>query len=328
MKSRLASVLMLAVAIVVGSSSAPLSSSSVHASFIPLPPPLPIRVLVMGGDPASMKAADTVFPTDLPGSVDRTLTIAAFNLMTPTQLRAAYDVILFTWSNGSDATINADWTTRILPYLKLGGGVLFESNWNIGDLAPAVVGTTSTTFGPYSIDAAIPGLTDGIVGDFVNDHFTLVSWDVSFTQFISGGGIPLGIAGQFGGGRIVVTGPDQDYHAMSGGTSTEINQYNFLVNEFRWSSPSFARSVASLKADVLTLVPPLTASQASVLNQILDQALVRFNNGQGGGAVSLLRSFNTYVGRYPLSGAQKTLLLDQTAPMIRLAQLLPVSVGP
>ena len=39
-----------------------------------------------------------------------------------------------------------------------------------------------------------------------------------------------------GGGRIVLTGPDQDFHAWKFGGVTDLNQYNLLVNEILWAA--------------------------------------------------------------------------------------------
>ena len=61
---------------------------------------------------------------DIPGAtVTRIFTpvdLAAFNLLTVPALRAAYDVLVFVFANSPVS--DADWTTRLVPYMDLGGG--------------------------------------------------------------------------------------------------------------------------------------------------------------------------------------------------------------
>lgn len=162
---------------------------------------------------------------------------AAFNALTPAQLRAAYDVLIFSWVSSS--TINADWTTRLVPYMNLGGGILFEDPGNVSDLAPGVITTFSpcSYSGDHTVIATVPGLTDGIVdGAFANNHFCFKSWDAALSPFLAQTFVPsiTGLWGAFGAGCIVLTGPDQHYHGYSGsswGSYYLDNQYNLLKNE-------------------------------------------------------------------------------------------------
>ena len=156
--------------------------------------------------------------------------ISAFNAMTPAQLRSNYDVLIFEWTNSN--TLNADWNTRLLPYLQLGGGVIFEDPGNVGDLAPAAIGNSAGASG-ITVSASVPGLTDGITNSFVNSHMRFTSWDPNFSPFLTGSSGVIGLYGQFGAGRAVLTGPDNHYHAHSGGGAAG-NQYNLLINEIEW----------------------------------------------------------------------------------------------
>ena len=80
----------------------------------------------IGLDHPGDQAANQIFSSgDMVGSIAR-LDAATFNAMTVAQLRASYDVLLFTF--GSSSTVNADWNTRLLPYMGLGGCILFEDN--------------------------------------------------------------------------------------------------------------------------------------------------------------------------------------------------------
>ncbi len=205
--------------------------ASAHATHI-------IQVLAVGGNFGN-QAANTVFSSgDLMGSVDRSVGVAAFNAMTVANLRASYDVILVTWA--SPAALNLDWATRIVPYLALGGGVLFEDPNNAADLAPGVTAIPMGAGGSgISVSAVVPGLTDGIIGSFVNTHitFSMSSWHPKLSPFLTDDrGRTVGLYGQIGAGRIVMTGPDQDWHGLRGAGGAAGNQYNLLLNELRWVS--------------------------------------------------------------------------------------------
>lgn len=194
-----------------------------------------ITGLRIDGSNSGNEAANDIFALGsggggLDGSISN-ISAAAFNALTPAQLAASYDFLLFNW-NGTPG-INADWTTRILPYLELGGGVIYDGQpTNIGDLAPGISGNTNSVSGPYTVTTSISGLTDGISGSFVNHHLEFTSWHANFTPFLEdSNGDVVGLAGEFGtqGGRMVATGPDQDYHASPGS-----NQFAFLINELEW----------------------------------------------------------------------------------------------
>ncbi len=149
-----------------------------------------------------------------------------------------------TWD--SDPSLNVDWNDRLLPYLKLGGGVMYEDPNNVGDLT-AVIGTSIVDNGGESaigitVTAAVPGLTDGITDFYDNNHIRFTSFSTwspalsPFLAFTSGDnrGAVVGLYGRFGAGCIVLTGPDQDYHAVRLGSAAEGNQYNLLENEIRF----------------------------------------------------------------------------------------------
>jgi hypothetical protein len=197
----------------------------------------PIRVAGIGGNQGS-EATNTVFSSgDLSGSVTR-ITGAQFDSMSVATLRATYDVLLFTWASPTE---NADWATRIQPFLALGGGVIFDGDYtNIGKLAPVVTGTAFDNVGPYTL-TPVPGLTDGVTNNFVNNHFQISAMDPNFHAFISNGTGTVGVYSEAYGGRIVATGDDQDFHSIRGAGGAEGNQYTFLVDELRWvSSPAIA----------------------------------------------------------------------------------------
>jgi len=163
------------------------------------------------------------------GSSFTVMTGATFDATSIADLRSSYDVLLFTWPGVS---ANTDWASRILPFLSLGGGVIFDGS------ADAPGGASGLTYGggggSMAISAVVPGLTDGITNDFANYHVVISSFDASWNEFISfSSGGSAGVYGEIGGGRIIVTGPDQFFH---GDPTYDVNQYNLGLNELTWVS--------------------------------------------------------------------------------------------
>jgi hypothetical protein len=191
----------------------------------------PINVAAIGGNYGN-QAANSIIAARGDGSTIARISEATFNSMSVSTLLSSYDVLLFTWN--SSGSLNADWNTRLLPYLTGGGGIIWEDDGNLGDLSP-VVSAFNGGGNPATV-VSVPGLTAApgiaINTSFVNNHigFSMSSWDPALSPFlIDGGGTVTGLYGTFGGGRIVLTGPDQDYHANPGD-----NQYNLLTNELNW----------------------------------------------------------------------------------------------
>jgi hypothetical protein len=194
----------------------------------------------VGGNDGT-RGADSAFSSgDLPGCIVRQ-TAAEFNARGPAELRALFPALIITWN--SDPSLNVDWTTRLLPYLNLGGGVLYEDPNNVADLA-AVVTASHTSLGgdggTWTVTATVPGLTDGINGSFENNHIEFGSWDSALAPFLSfspdgESNFTAGLFGKFGTGCIVLTGPDQDFHGLRGSSNpAQLNQYNLLLNELRF----------------------------------------------------------------------------------------------
>ena len=194
-----------------------------------------IRMAGIGGNFGNREFDDIFSSGDRPGTIDR-ISESSFNALTPAQLRDTYDVLLFTWA--SSTSLNGDWNTRIKPYLDLGGSVFWEDDRNVTDLSPGVLGFQfDGSYGSSYELTPILGLTDGIVGNFANHHLQVTSWLPEFQPFIFGpGGSPtLGLAGAFpSGGRMIVIGPDMDYHAERGGSGAGGNQYQFILNQVDW----------------------------------------------------------------------------------------------
>ncbi len=169
---------------------------------------------------------------DLTGTAT-TLDVASFNALSVADLRASYDVLYIPWLSGAAA--NLDWTTRVLPYLQAGGGVVFEDPDSVGQLAPAVIGAVAENgAGNLVITANVPGLTDGIdPSTFANTHIAFSSWIAGFFPFMvdTSNGNTVGLYSTAFGGHIVLTGPDQNFHSIRGS-----NQYQFEIQEIQFAS--------------------------------------------------------------------------------------------
>ncbi|NQW19435.1 MAG: hypothetical protein HQ477_01740, partial [Chloroflexi bacterium] len=244
------------------------------------------RIAGVGGNQGSQAA--NAIPLDIPGATVTRISTTTYNGMTPDELRAAYDVLIFTWNS---ASANTDWVTRIEPYIALGGGVIFEDNTNIGQLAPAVYGTGASGSN-IKLSTIYAGLTDGILDDFVNNHIKFTSWLPDFTPFIQAdiSGITE-VVGLYGGsdiGCMVVQGPDMDFHGLRSGSAAAFNQYQMLLNEVKFvtSGCSVADdpNVADTTAPVVTAPADITvegdttgganASNAAIVAFLADASAV------------------------------------------------------
>jgi VCBS repeat-containing protein len=230
------------------------------------------NIAAIGANSGNQAANQICASGDLNCNVDR-LDAATYNALSPADLAATYDVLIFTWASSS--TVNADWATRIRPYLELGGGVIFEDNVNVGELAPAISGTAAGG-GTSNVIAMVPGLTDGITNQFANNHITFSSWQAGFEPFLelaSGSNPITGVYGGLAGGCMVATGPDQDFHANRGGPGFESNQYNLLINEIEWVAAGgcFAPPVANDDAYVATEDEVLEVGAPGVLLNDTDE---------------------------------------------------------
>ena len=190
-----------------------------------------------------------------------TLKAKQFNEMTPAQLAETYDVLIFFWKTSDN--VNADWDTRLLPYMDAGGGIIFEDPNNVGDLAAGVsiLGGSGSGSGPITVTiASIDGLTTGTVLNpfdsdppdytFANNHiiFDLGNSDEDLFSFLTlKTGTDTWVVGLYGdfdptpadglSGRIVLTGLDNGWHgrlASDGGSTEQDNHYKLLNNEICW----------------------------------------------------------------------------------------------
>jgi hypothetical protein len=170
---------------------------------------------------------------DLPGTfefIDR----AIFNSMSVEELRATYDVLIFPWRGST--LVDADWETRLLPFMELGGGIVWEDELNVGDLYPAVTGIGGLFSGSgMYISDEVPILTDGLTNTLGNGMIRFTDFDEPpFSPFISrnnGTNVEtVGLWGKFGKGTIVLTGVLANYYGNKNGVSWQQNYYNLALN--------------------------------------------------------------------------------------------------
>jgi hypothetical protein len=100
----------------------------------------------------------------------------------------------------------------------------------------------------------------------------------------------VGLYGEFGSGRIVLTGPDQDFHSHRGSTSEfEKNQYRLLLNTIRWVSkrvpagstgarPTFDAGARSVR-DQSQAAIEAARKQTELLERIRAKQNLRVNKG-------------------------------------------------
>jgi hypothetical protein len=234
-----------------------------------------IRIGVTGNhsNPANQKAAKQACES---GDLDCTYTEldpATFNAMTPAEFRANFDVLLASWMSQS-WHFDLDWDTKLLPFLELGGGIIWEDPGNSADLDPAVAALNLMPFNTdwcgVLITEEIQGVTTGILQDgectgnqrpacFSNYHVGFSSWHPNLSPFLlakgtrymtDGSEVPdeecqpnliIGLHGEFSGGRIILSGPDNNFHGVrdDGELRRSRNQYKLLVNELLWVAEGF-----------------------------------------------------------------------------------------
>ena len=165
------------------------------------------------------------------------LSAATFNAMSVSDLYNNFDVLLIGCCNSTN--INVDWTTRLLPYLQLGGGVVFEAPYNhhLAQLAPVITANLASVGGTGWTYDAVPGLTDNMTGNVVNGHMNISAYDSSlFTPFMYNFGNVQGLYGEIGtnGGRFVLTSPDNCLHGQNTSGAQQQN-YQLCVNTLNWA---------------------------------------------------------------------------------------------
>jgi hypothetical protein len=223
-----------------------------------------VRMLGVGGNFGN-REFDFVFSSgDRAGSISR-ISNAAFDGLFASQttdsaraavLRASYDVIMFTWASPYDGNITYG---LISAYLKQGGSVFMDGDYaNVGNLSPTIIGAENegSSGCSYILNSPAPFPTliaNGINGCFVNNHLSISSWPSWMHPYImaSDNSTTMAVAGIYPSGlqgRLIIQGPDQDFHAVRGGADPGGNQYKMLLNQldflsanqagFTWAGPN------------------------------------------------------------------------------------------
>ena len=200
----------------------------------------PIRIAGVGNNSGNSAADEVVDDDHVDGSVTR-VSVSAFNAMSVADLLSTYDVLTITWNSSS--SLDVDWDTRLKPFLEGGGGVLYEDPNNASDLSAILSTTSCSGSSSQNLTVTVPGLTDGVksasdlgTSSVANNHFCATSWASWLSPFleIPGSGT-TGLYGTFGGGRMIITGPDQNFHSHATGSPTDKNQFQLLINSLKWA---------------------------------------------------------------------------------------------
>jgi len=221
-----------------------------------------IRVLAAGGDLLGPFGTEQIFANgDLVGYVDRP-SLFDYQALTTEDIVNNYDVLIIP-TNTADWQYDFDWNTRVLPFLASGGGVVWEGAGSTGTAGATIFTTVDDRYlcnnsticyipsSPLNV-LSVPGITDGISGDFTATLGYFTNWDAALSPFIQANAVDLGtisygLYGQINAGRIVITQNSQDDVANPAGTAAEVNAYNLLINKIQWAASSTATPDPSLR---------------------------------------------------------------------------------
>lgn len=281
-----------------------------------------IRMAGIGGNYGN-QAFTTVFSSgDRAGSIQR-ISMGQFDAIFSGQttnrnraaaLKAKYDVLMFTWNSSINYNIN--WGL-ITAYLETGGSVFVDGDGR--NIARFYDGTpnsvkgygSGTTYGcNYTLVSPAPFPTlvaNGVNGCFANNHLYVQSYPSWMKPYIVARGRNLAVAGVYPNGnqgRLIIQGPDQDYHARRGGSGTQANQYQIMLNQmdfltanqagFTWTGPNgFTSNEAN------PVIPNATAASAGVYTATL-------TNTNGGASTSATTTVVVNIAEVPkitVSGA-------------------------
>ena len=281
-----------------------------------------IRMAGIGGNYGNQAFTAVFSSGDRAGSIER-ISMGQFDAIFSSQttnanraaaLKAKYDVLMFTWASPIDYNIN--WGL-ITAYLETGGSVFVDGDG--GNITRFYDGTPNSVKGfgsgttggcNYTLVSPAPFPTlvaNGVNGCFANDHLYVESYPSWMEAYIVARGRNLAVAGVYPNGnqgRLIVQGPDQDYHARRGGSATQANQYQIMLNQmdfltanqagFTWTGPNgFTSNEAN------PVIPNVTAASAGVYTATL-------TNTNGGASTSATTTVVVNVADIPeisVSGA-------------------------
>ena len=192
---------------------------------------LAVNTLLIGGS-GNLATQNAYSVGDLSGSYTN-ITHDEYNAMSLSDLMA-YDVVVLAWNTPSEFVL--DWAGKAGPFVNAGGGFWWDGDSNnLDDLSPIVSATAEGCSAPWTL-STVPGLTDGITNEFVNCHVVYGGARADWLNPMGtdGAGQTNQLYGEYGGGRVYLTGPDHDFHASKGSGGDAGNQYNFVINIVNW----------------------------------------------------------------------------------------------
>lgn len=209
------------------------------------------RILVIGGDTGNQATNDIIANqvSGLTGTVDRAEWLV-YREWSSEYIINNYDVIVLSHII-NESLFAIDWRTRLKPFLHSGKAIIWEAPMNLStdiradygiDVRGAfyVPGGVPTT-GLNVLPGADPVLINSLGGDFSGVDGMFLAWDNSLlTRYINtfyaatGETFTYALYGEFGGGRIVITGTADDDAGLSTGTAAQQNHYQHLVNKLLW----------------------------------------------------------------------------------------------
>ncbi|MEJ2180977.1 MAG: PASTA domain-containing protein, partial [Gammaproteobacteria bacterium] len=209
------------------------------------------RILVIGGDTGNQATNDIIANqvSGLTGTVDRAEWLV-YREWNSEYIINNYDVIVLSHTI-NESLFAIDWRTRLKPFLHSGKAIIWEAPMNLStdiradygiDVRGAfyVNGGIPTT-GLNVLPGADPVLINSLTGEFSGVDGMFLAWDNSLltpyvNTFYAGTGetFTYALYGEFGGGRIVITGTADDDAGLSTGTAAQRNHYQHLVNKLLW----------------------------------------------------------------------------------------------
>ena len=204
---------------------------------------LAINVLSVGNPGGEHASLDAYAAGDLTGSYEH-VTETDFNAMSLTTLMS-YDVIIVQWNS---EPLDLDWDTKMSTFVDAGGGFWHEDPNSMGDYG-SMASASAPGCSPGVLVDTVPGLTDGITNDFVNCHMVFDSWASYMNPLLDDGGQITMLWGEYGSGRVILSGPDHDWHGVKGASGAQGNQYNFMLNIVNWVSDGCDDSTFYADAD-------------------------------------------------------------------------------
>ena len=209
------------------------------------------RILVIGGDTGNQATNDIIANqvSGLTGTVDRAEWLV-YREWNSEYIINNYDVIVLSHII-NESLFAIDWRTRLKPFLHSGKAIIWEAPMNLStdirtdygiDVRGAfyIPGGVPTT-GLNVLPNADPVLINSLAGDFSGVDGMFLAWDNSqltpyVNTFYAGTGetFTYALYGEFGGGRIIITGTRDDDAGLSAGTAEQQNHYQHLVNKLLW----------------------------------------------------------------------------------------------